>query len=158
MLFLSHPPLWNRSNFTNDFRTLTYIERSGSLPLEISLLKTANLRALTLTGCHNVPPFVALNPEKTPGGVILGPWSTELTLHVRLEGRFCIRELCEMTRARASRRVGLQSVAVVCMQWMSPREVFRLRQYVSNVQHKLEDVFPDWNAVVPAPWGPTDVR
>ena len=78
-------------------------------------LKTANIRTLPLTERHNLHFFVALNPEKTPGGVILCPLSTELTLHVHLEARFCIGELCEIARARASRLAVLR-VTVICIQ------------------------------------------
>ena len=103
-----------------------------------------NLRTLILTECHNLLFFAALNPEKTPNGVILCSWLTELTLHIHLEKRFCLGELWEMAKARDSRGVRLESVMVICTQQLAqPKEVFKLRQYVSLVQYKLEDEFPE---------------
>ena len=40
-------------------------------------------------------------------------------------------------------------MAICTQQLAQPKEVFKLRQYVSLVQYKLEDEFPEWNAVVP---------
>jgi len=114
------------------------------------LCRMDNLRTLILTECHNLLFFAALNPEKTPRGVILCPWLTDLTLHIHLEKRFCLRELWEMAKARDSRGVRLESIVVVCTQQLvQPKEVFKLRQYVSLVQYNLEDEFPEWNNVVP---------
>ena len=115
------------------------------------LFRMGNLRTLTLTECHNLLFFAALNPEKTPHGVILCLGLTELILHVHLEKRSCLKELWEMAKARDSRGVRLQSVTIICTQQVVlPKEVFKLRQYVPRVEYRLEDEFPEWNVVVPA--------
>ena len=122
----------------------------GDSPPYHVLSRMDNLRTLTLTECHNILFFAALNPEKVSRGVILCPWLTDLTLHVHLEKRFSLAELWEMAKARDSRGVRLESVTVICTQQLVlPKEVFKLRQYVSQVQYKLEDGFPEWNVVVP---------
>jgi len=54
-----------------------------------------------------------------------------------------------MAKARDSRGVRLESVTVICTQKLVPPKVFKLRQYVGRVEYKLEDGFPEWNAVVP---------
>ena len=114
------------------------------------LFRMDNLRTLMLTECHNLLFFAALNPEKTPRGVALCPRLTELVLHIHLEKRFCLRELWEMAKARDSRGVRLESITVICTQQLvQPKEVFKLRQYVGRIEYKLEDGFPEWNAVVP---------
>ena len=114
------------------------------------LYRMGDLCTLTLTECHNLLFFAALNPEKTPRGVVLCPWLTELVLHIHLDKRFCLKELWEMARARSSQGAKLNSVTVICTQQLvAPKEVFKLRQYVSHVEYKLEDQFPDWNVVVP---------
>jgi len=123
---------------------------TGESPPYQVLCRMDNLRTLTLTECHNLLFFAALNPERAPRGVILCPWLTDITLHIHLEKRFCLVELWEMARARDSRGVKLESVMVVCTQQLvQPKEVFKLRHYVSLVQYKLEDEFPEWNVVVP---------
>ena len=57
-----------------------------------------NLCTLTLTECHN-PLFTALNPGKNLVWVILFLWITELTPHIHLEKRFCLKELWEILGA-----------------------------------------------------------
>ncbi|KAF9643328.1 hypothetical protein BDM02DRAFT_3123574 [Thelephora ganbajun] len=86
--------------------------------------------------------FAALNPEKTPRGIILCLWLTELILHIHLENRFYLGELWEMVKARDSRGVRLESITVICTQQLvPPKEVSKLRQHVSRVEYKLEDEY-----------------
>ena len=114
------------------------------------LYRMGNLRTLTLTECHNILFFNALNPDKTPGAVILCPWLTDLVLHIHLEKRFCLAELWETAKVRYFRGVGFRSITVVgTQQLVQPKDVFTLRQYVGRVEYKLEDEFPEWNVVVP---------
>ncbi|KAF9647933.1 hypothetical protein BDM02DRAFT_3116252 [Thelephora ganbajun] len=109
-----------------------------------------SLRTLTLTECNNLPFFSALNPEKTLPWIILCPRLTELILHIHLEKLFCLRELWEMVKARDSQDIRLESITVICTrQLVPPKEVSKLRQYVSRVEYKLEDEFPEWNVTVP---------
>jgi len=122
----------------------------GDFPPYHVLSRVDDFRTFMLTECHSLPFFAPLNSEKIPRRVIFCPWLTDLTLRVHLEKRFSLAELWEMAKARDSRGVMLESVTVTCTQQLvAPGEVFGLRQCVSQVRHKWEDGFPEWNVVVP---------
>jgi hypothetical protein len=99
------------------------------------------LRTLTLTDCLNLPFVFALNPNRTPSKAVVCPELEELVLYIKTRDRFCIDELLEMVKERDSRGAKLSTITIVCPQEFVPaKEVDKLRDHVSSVEYRLDDV------------------
>jgi hypothetical protein len=110
------------------------------------LMKT--LHTLTLVDCLNLPFVFALNPNRIPSKAVACPELEELVLYIKSKDRFCINELLEMVKERASRGAELSTITIVCPREFVPaREVLKLRGHVSSVEYRLDDVVPDWDSI-----------
>jgi hypothetical protein len=136
-------------------RRLAITQYGTSPPPEIekslvyrTLLLMNSLRALTLTDCLNLPFIFTLNPNQSFSKTIVCPKLEEIALYISTRDRFCIDELLEMTKERASRGAKLSTITITCPQEFSPaKEVLKLRDYVSFVEYKLDDVLPAWDHI-----------
>jgi hypothetical protein len=134
---------------------LTITQYGTSPPLEIkksrvyqTLRLMNSLRALTLTDCLNLSFIFTLNPNRNLSKPIVCPKLEEVALYINTRDRFCIDELLEMTKERASRGAKLSTITITCPQEFLPaKEVLKLRDYVSFVEYKLDDVLPAWNYI-----------
>ena len=116
---------------------------------EIFLLMN-NLRALTLTLCHNLSFISALNPRENPSETIVCPELEELVLHIGSKDWFCINEMLKMVAERASSGAKLSTITIVSLQEFVPaKEVLKLRNHVSRVKYRLDDSVSAWH-IVPA--------
>ena len=106
------------------------------------------LRTLTLVDCLNLPFVLALNPNRIHSKAVACPELEELVLYIKNKDRFCINELLEMVKERASRGAELSTITIVCSREFVPaKEVLKLRGYVSSVEYRLDDVVPDWDSI-----------
>ena len=122
------------------------IEKS---PVYLTLLLMNNLRTLTLMDCPDFPFVLALDPKLNPSGTVLCPKLEELILYVTYNNVFHVSGLLEMVKQRASNSTKLSTVTIV-----SPpaKEVLKLRDHVSRVEYRLDDVTPEWSVI------PTDTN
>jgi len=76
------------------------------------------------------------------------PKLEELVLHITEEDQFCIKELSEMAKVRVSSGVKVSTVDTISSSEIAPaKEVLKLREYVSRVEYRLDDVVPEWDAI-----------
>ena len=69
-------------------------------------------------------------------------------LHITEEDQFCIKELSEMAKVRVSSGVKVSTVDTISSSEIAPaKEVLKLREYVSRVEYRLDDVVPEWDAI-----------
>ena len=130
----------------------TPLQAGRSPPLQTLLLMNA-LCTLILIDCHNVPFISALNPCKTPSGTLVCPKLEELVLYVKNKDWFCINELLEMVKERSSRGAGLSTITIFSSQEFVPaKKVLKLRDHVSCVEYRLDDVVPVWDEI------PNDIK
>jgi hypothetical protein len=121
------------------------IEKS---PICQTLLLINSLRTLTLSGCLNLPFIFALNPNRIPSKAVVCPELEELVLYIKTRDRLYIDELLEMVKERDSRGAKLSTITIACPQEFVPaREVDKLRDYVSLVEYRLDDVMPRWDYI-----------
>ena len=121
-------------------------------PVYQTLALMNNIRTLTLIDCLNLPFVFALNPKQNSSRTIVCPELEELVLYIRNKDRFCINELLEMVKERASSGAKLSIVTIIGFQVFVPgKEVFKLKNHVSRVEYGLDDSAPEWDAL------PTDV-
>ena len=125
-------------------------------PVYLTLLSMNNLRTLTLTHCVNFPFILALNPGRNPSRTVVCPGLEELVLYTVSKASFCMKELLEMVKERASSGAKLSAVTIVCSQEFAPaKEVLKIREYVTRVEYRLDDVVPDWD-ILPTDADDTD--
>jgi len=111
-----------------------------------TLCSMTSLRTLTLTGCHNLPFILALNPEKNSSKLVLCPDLEEIILYIESRDRFHIGHLLSMAKKRAVRGAKLSSITLVGLDELAPaREVFSLREHVTHVNYRADDTAPDWD-------------
>ena len=127
------------------------LQAEKSPPLQTLLLMSA-LRTLILVDCLNAPFISALDPSKTPSGTLVCPKLEELVLYVKNKDWFCINELLEMAKERSSRGAGLSTITIFSSQEFVPAKVLKLRDHVSCVEYRLDDVVPGWDEI------PNDVK
>jgi hypothetical protein len=121
------------------------IEKS---PAYQTLLPMNALRILTLADCFNLPFINALNPNQIPSKAVVCPKLEELALFIKARDRLHINKLLEMTKHRWSRGTKLSTLAIVCSQESVPvKEVLKLRDYVSSVVYRLDDIVPPWDNI-----------
>ena len=107
------------------------------------------LRALVLIRCYNLPFILALNPKLNLSKDILCPNLEELVLYVEARDKFYIMDLVGMAKERALRGVKLRLITVVGLdELVSGKEVFRLREYVSHVEYRIEENPPKWDSIL----------
>lgn len=112
------------------------------------LLRTAELRSLTLTQCNNLPFILALDPAYNSSGLVLCPKLEELTLYIEDRNVFHVPELVSMVQERALRGAELRSITIVGLgELLSGKEVFKLRDHVARVEYRFEEVPPKWDDV-----------
>ena len=112
------------------------------------LLRTAELRSLTLTQCNNLPFILALDPAYNSSGLVLCPELEELTLYIEDRNVFHVPELVSMVQERALRGAELRSITIVGLgELLSGKEVFKLRDHVARVEYRFEEVPPKWDDV-----------
>lgn len=125
---------------------------AGGCPVLQSLSLTNSLRTLVLSQCNNLPFIFALDPAKNPFETLLCPDLEEFVLYIRAREQFHTKHLINMAKNRASRGVKLSSVTVIGLGELAPRtEVFRLRDYVTHVEYRLDDASPAWDDL-PVGW------
>jgi hypothetical protein len=101
-----------------------------------------------LIECLNLPFILALNPKKNPTQTVLCPKLEKLEIHIGKKDQFCIDELLEMAKERASEDVGLEDITMVSPQEFVPtKEVLKLRTHVQHVEYKLDDAKPSWDDI-----------
>ena len=123
-------------------------------PVYLTLLLMNNLRTLTLIDCLNLPFVFALNPNRNPSRTVVCPKLEELVLYIMDKDKdwSCIDELLEAVKERASRGSKLPAITIVCPEEFLPaKQVLKLKEHVSRVEYRLDDVAPGWDAI------PTDV-
>ena len=117
-------------------------------PIYLTLLLVKNLHTLTLTHCLNLPFILALNPEQNSSGTLVCPKLEDLVLYIMNGAWFCIKELLAMVKERASSGAKLSTITIIGSQeFVSAKEVLKLRDYVSRVEYRLDDVVPGWDDV-----------
>jgi hypothetical protein len=110
----------------------------------------SNLRTLTLTACLNLPFVLALNPRRNPAGTVICPKLEQLILYVQRKDWFCLGELLEMAKERASHgaKLGTIKITITGADPLLPvEEVLELRTCVSHVEYRLDNVLPAWDAI-----------
>ena len=113
-----------------------------------TLLRMEDLRALTLTQSNNLPFIAALNPDQNPSKRALCPKLEELVLYVKGLESFNIKELMSMAKGRASAGVKLWSITIISLGELMPGDtVFRLKEYVTRVNYRVEQKPPSWDGV-----------
>jgi len=123
----------------------TRIETS---PVYLTLLLMNNLRTLTLMDCLNPPFILALDPKRNPSGTVLCPKLEELILYIVDDDAFPVSGLLEMAKQRASGGAKLSTITIVGWREFVPaKEVLKLRDYVSWVEYRLDDVVPEWSVI-----------
>jgi len=116
---------------------------AGHFPPYQTLLLMNALRTLVLIDGHNVPFIAALNPCRIPSGTLVCPKLKDLVLYIKKPEWFCIRELLEMAKERSSRGARLSTIKIFSPQELVPaKEVLKLRDHVSCVKYRLDDVVP----------------
>ena len=105
-----------------------------------------NIRTFTLTKCHNPLFFLALNPRKTPSNLVICPKLEELVLYIEERTEFHITDMLCMVKERAARSAKLSSITIVGLGKLVPgKEVFKLREHVTQVDYRADDAPPDWD-------------
>ena len=113
-----------------------------------TLLLANNLRTLALIDCFNLPIISALNPKQNRSRIAVCPELEELVLYIQNMDFFCFKKLLEMVKERASSGVKLSTITIVSSQEFVPaREVLKLRNHVSKVEYRLDDVEPELDAL-----------
>jgi hypothetical protein len=115
-------------------------------PVYLTLHPMGDIRTLVLIECLNLPFILALNPKKNPTQTVLCPELEKLEIHIGKKGQFCIGELLEMAKERATEGVRLEDITIISPQEFVPtKEVLKLRIHVQRVEYKLDDVKPSWD-------------
>ena len=115
-----------------------------------TLLLMNDLRTLTLTNCLNLPFVFALNPNLNPSRTVACPKLEELVLYIMNKDKdwSCINELLEAAKERASSGSKLPAITIVCPEEFIPaKQVLKLKDYVSCVEYRLDDVAPEWDDI-----------
>ena len=118
-------------------------------PIFQALSSTNNLRTLILIDCHNLPYILQLDPERHPSNLVLCPNIEELVLYVNSWSKVDAGPLIRMAKNRASRRARLSSIKLVCRsgQGQREREVSELKEHVTHVEYRVDEVIPAWDDV-----------
>jgi len=125
----------------------TKTEKSPVYPM---LLLMSNLRTLTLTDCLILPFLFALNPNRNSSRAVVCPKLEEIVLYIMNKDKDwpCVDELLEAMKERASRGSKLPAITIVCPEEFVPaKQVFKLKDYVSRVEYRLDDVAPGWDTI-----------
>lgn len=105
-----------------------------------------DLRTLMLIHCVNCPFILVLNPKRNSSGTVVCPKLEELVLYMENKDWFCIDLLLEMARGRASSGSKLPTTTIVGSQESVPaKEVLRLRDHVSRMEYRLDDIVLEWD-------------
>jgi hypothetical protein len=117
-------------------------------PGYLTFILMNSLRTLILIGCPNLSFILALNPKKNPTGTVVCPELEELVLYIPNKDWFCINPLLETMRERASSGAKLSILMIVGSEEFVPaKEVLKLRNHVSRVEYRLDDVVPGWDVI-----------
>ena len=111
-----------------------------------ALNRMEDLRTLMLIRCEILPFIHTLNPDKNPSKAVLCPRLEEIVFYINHQDLLHVDELVYMAKERALRDAKLSAITVVNIDEVAPKKgVFRLRQYVSCVEYKFDDVLPEWD-------------
>ena len=115
-------------------------------PIFQTLSSMDNLRTLTLIKCNNLPFVLSLNPERNPSGLLSCPNLEEITLYIKSRDQYHTKHLISMAKNRASRNKKLLSITIVGLGKLAPgKEVLKLREHVTHVEYRVENVSPAWD-------------
>ena len=138
-----------------EIRTLTITKHEIPTPTEPAhsdpfrlLARTISLRTLTLTQCNNLPFILALDPDQNSSEQLLCPNLEKLVLYVREQDSFNITELISMAKGRALKGARLRVMMIVSLgEFVSGKEVFKLKAYVTHVEYRFEEKPPKWDSI-----------
>ena len=126
--------------------TMDEIDRSA---LRYILLPMEDLRALMLTQCNSKPFIAALDPDQNLSERVLCLKLEELILYIDELESLNVKELLSLAKARASGGAKLSSVTIVGLgELMAGEEVFKLKEYVTRVDFRVEGKPPRWDGVL----------
>ena len=115
-------------------------------PVYRTLSSMDNLRTLVLTKCDNLPFILALTPKENTSKLLLCPNLEELALYIKSRTQFHLKRLVSMAKQRAARNAKLSSVTIVGLGRLAPgKEVFKLREHVTRVEYRIDDMPPNWD-------------
>ena len=104
------------------------------------------LRTLTLTDCLNAHFVSALNPRKNASKTLLCPALEEVILYIKKREELCLKRLLAMAKERDSKGARLSTIRIISTEgFASAKEVFKLRDHVTRVKYRLDDVVPAWD-------------
>jgi len=107
-----------------------------------------HLRTLTLAQCHNLPFFLALNPDLNPSKVILCPNLEKLILYVETQNSFGLPELLSMVKERASVGTKLPSLRIIGLGGFVPGvEALKLEEHISHLDFESRREPPNWDTI-----------
>ena len=114
-------------------------------PVFQTLTSMNNLHTLILARCYNLPFILALNPNKNSSRLVLCPDLETIILYIKSWDQFHIKHLLSMANRRDSSGVKLSSITIVGLGELVPgKEVLKLREYVTRVDYRIDDIPPDW--------------
>ena len=117
-----------------------------------SLLLMGNLHTLALIECNNLHFIIALDPSKNPSEFIQCPKLKEVILYIDHPDRLCIVDLLDMAEGRALRGAKLSTLIVVRTDPLASMDVFQLRDHISRVEYRFDNVSPAWDALPSSSW------
>ena len=104
------------------------------------------LRTLTLTDCLNAHFVSALNPRKNASKTLLCPALEEVILYIKKREELGLKRLLAMAKERDSKGARLSTIRIISTEgFASAKEVFKLRDHVTRVKYRLDDVVPAWD-------------
>ena len=111
-----------------------------------------NLHTLALIECNNLHFIIALDPSKNPSEFIQCPKLKEIILYIDHPDRLCIVDLLDMAGGRALRGAKLSTLIVVRTDPLASMDVFLLRDHISQVEYRFDNVSPAWDALQSSSW------
>jgi len=123
-----------------EYRPSTSAETDG-IPYTI-LSRMEDVHTLTLTRCENLPFILALKKRH------ICPKLKKLVLYVQTRDSFYLTQLVQMAKGRASKNTKLSSITIVGLGELVPgEEVFKLEEYVTRVEYRVERNPPKWDNI-----------
>ena len=143
---LNHFPISSTERLTIGMYCITQPQHIEASSTYQTLFLMKALRILTLTDYHNTSFVSALDPSQNPSGTVLCPDLEELILYIKKKEQLHIKELLAMTKERDSKGARLAAIKIVSAEaFVSAKEVLKLRDHVTRVEYRLDDVVPEWD-------------
>ena len=151
--FLTQLPISRTERLAITQYTASPPKRVEKSTVYLTFLSMNDLRILTLINCPNLPFILTLNPKKNTTETVVFPKLEELVLYIPNKDWFCINEILEMAKERASSGAELSTITIISLEAFVPaKEVLKLKKHVSRVEYRLDDAIPEWDAI------PTDAN